>query len=179
MTDEEKAWGEGFVARTIGDRRVKGRVVVHLGSAGSCKRWPSADAKRILAALVAHGYHCFLFDATGIVDGHIEGVTPVKRVRMGDATAVIAACDAVLCVDAAIYNFGRSLKKRVVPLFGFVPPPSGASSSRLGGIVRRDSSAGYYAPDPKSVVAVLESGGLTYDEDRDEAHPGEIRVFEI
>lgn len=163
MTDDEKAWGQEFVAKAVGDKYVKGLIVVHLGSEGSEKRWPGRDATNILALAVERGYHCFLFDHYGIVDKPCPaGVTMVRSTRLCDVASVVSACDIVLCVDRIVFNICKSMKKRVMPLFGSMPEFDAMATINTK-FMRRgcgDSGRGKncYTPDPVAVLDAMESG---------------------
>lgn len=114
MIDDEKSWGRVFVEKAIGGKAVKGSIVVHLGTAGSGKRWPSENARRIIVLAVERGYHCFLFDdceITPVGGVYPGGVTLVKCPSNRELMSIIDACDIVLCVDNFIFKTGKSAKK--------------------------------------------------------------------
>lgn len=172
MTEDQKAWGQTFVANAIGDKRVKGKIVVHFGFTCSEKRWPGEDARRILMLACSRGYHCFLFDYFGIIDGEIpSGVTLAKNIKEHDGViAIINACDIVLCSDGTIYNIGKRLKKHVIALFGFVP------------VMNKQTMRDSYVPNAEAVVASIENEWelqLFEDDTEQVSTLDEIKTFEI
>lgn len=180
MTEDEKAWGQAFVAKAVGGRSVAGLLVMHLGADGAGKRWPGENARRILATALARGYHCFLFDGQGVtsVGGvYPDGVTLVQGVSHNGAMAILSACDVVLCVDNSIFNIGKHLKKVVVPLFGFKPDYYAKVASGPGSASRFGSD---YTPDPNAVFEAIDAEKEIVRQEVGEACGlGEIKVFEI
>jgi hypothetical protein len=131
MTEDDEAWGRDFVAGAIRGKPVKGCIVLHLGSDDTGKRWPGNSAKTILSLAVERGYHCFLFDTLGIVEGFfLDGITEIGNMGANHVMAVICACDVLLCVDNPTFKMGEYFKKKVIPLFGFVPSHDFAKKSK-------------------------------------------------
>lgn len=122
MTEDEKAWGQEFVAKATQGKSVKGCIVLHFGSELTGKRWPGASARSILSSAVDRGYHCFLFDlADTIGEWPYGGVTNIGKLGVSQVLSVISASDILLCVENQIFKAGVHFKKKVIPLFGFVP----------------------------------------------------------
>jgi ADP-heptose:LPS heptosyltransferase len=180
MTDDEKAWGQAFVAKAIGGKPVKGAIVVHLGAAGSGKRWPGENARKIISLATQRGYHCFLFDDCEITPTggvYPDGVTLIKNPNNSETLSIISACDVVLCVDNFIFKSGKSAKKVAIPLFGFVPDYYATVCDRRNLLLRSPNS---YSPDPNALMDEVEreiedlasEHVLPYD-------LGEINTFEI
>lgn len=122
MTEDEKAWGQEFVAKATQGKSIEGCIVLYLESDGTGKRWPGASARSVLALAISRGYHCFLFDSMDIIGTWCnDGVTKMNHMGLDKVIPIIAACDILFCVDNSIFKIGTHFKKKVVPLFGFVP----------------------------------------------------------
>jgi len=172
MTEDDKVWGQEFVTRAAREGGTVGTkvcVVFHLGSDSSGKRWPSKNARSILALAVEKGYHCFLFDPTDIVGGWDRGgVTMIGKMTPNQVAAVISACDVILCVDNSVFKVGTYFGKKVMPLFGFVPHQDLAAKPICGngGVPSADDI--FFAID--NWIETSTGGGAVL---------GEIRTFEI
>ncbi len=180
MTDDEKSWGRDFVAKAICGKSVSGLMVVHLGAAGSGKRWPGGNARNIIALAVKNGYHCFLFDNCEItcVGGvYPPGTTLTKNLTNTQTISIIYACDVVLCVDNYIFNIGKSAKKAVVPLFGFVPDYYAKVGDGRSLLLRSPSN---YTPDPDVIFEQIDKEKRYLSNETALAYDlGEIKTFEI
>jgi ADP-heptose:LPS heptosyltransferase len=143
---------------------------MHLGSDDTGKRWPGNSAKNILSLAVGRGYHCFLFDTMGTIEGRYQdGVTLIVDPGIGRVMAVILACDILLCVDSFTFKIGEYFKKKVIPLFGFVPDYAIANKSMYQKSIVLSPEDIFFAID-NWVETPVRSGGTIFDD---------IKTFEI
>lgn len=106
-----------------------------------------------------------------------DGVTLIKNPNNSETLSIISACDIILCVDNFIFKSGKSAKKVVIPLFGFVPDYYATVCDRRNLLLKSSNS---YSPDPNAIMDEVEREvnnpsseyGLSCD-------LGEIDTFEI
>jgi ADP-heptose:LPS heptosyltransferase len=125
MTEEEKNWGEEFVARTIGTKQYKGLISVHLGSRDPKRSWPHHRIREFVKLASKSGYFCFLYEwGASAEEWRLAGTKTVFDYRIRQAAAIMNATDVLLCPDSMMLHLAGALNMKTVSLFGSMPPIS-------------------------------------------------------
>jgi len=123
MLEEERAWGKDFVAKQVAGKKPRGLIAVHLRSNDPKRTWPKDRVREFLTLCAKHNYHTFLFGWGDNADEwRISGTTLVFNYKIRQAAAILDACDLLVCPDSSMLHLGGALNKRIVSLFGSMPP---------------------------------------------------------
>jgi ADP-heptose:LPS heptosyltransferase len=123
MTEEERAWGKGFVERATRGKKYRGLISIHLGSRDPKRSWPHHRIREFIGLAKKSGYFCFLYEwgATSN-DWRLAGSEQVFDFRLREAAAVMYATDVLVCPDSMMLHLAGALNFKTVSLFGNMPP---------------------------------------------------------
>jgi ADP-heptose:LPS heptosyltransferase len=123
MLEEERAWGKDFAAKQVAGKKPRGLIAVHLRSNDPKRTWPKDRVREFLTLCAKHNYHTFLFGWGDNADEwRISGTTLVFNYKIRQAAAILDACDLLVCPDSSMLHLAGALNKRIVSLFGSMPP---------------------------------------------------------
>jgi ADP-heptose:LPS heptosyltransferase len=123
MTEDEEAWGKEYVEKHSRGR--SGNIALHIKSNDARRTWPTRNNVDFIKQAHKNGYHCFLIDHGLKADEwRFNGSTVAFNFSMRETAAIINACDVVVCPDSVMLHLAGALNKKIVTVFGPIPPAS-------------------------------------------------------
>ena len=125
---DEKAKAQFHIDATLGKRSFK-PIAIHPGASLSAKLWfPDRWADVYKGLVRHHGRDVFFIagpDDDQVVDQiacHVGGPVPVLRPSLRELVAVIATCDALVCLDSCGAHIAAAVQTPFVALYGGQTP---------------------------------------------------------
>ena len=123
MTEEERLWGEDFVAKATAGKEYRGLISVHLGSRDPKRTWPHYRTREFVRLAKDAGYFCFLYEwGASSEEWRLAGSERVFDYGIRQAAAIMAATDILVCPDSMMLHLAGALNMKIVSLFGSMPP---------------------------------------------------------
>lgn len=123
VTEEEDKWGKEFVDKALNQRKVEGKIAVHVRSNDPKRTWPPNRLREFLHLAKQNNFACFLFGwGDSPNEWRLAGTTQVFDYKIRQAAAIIKHCDVVVVPDSSILHLAGALNKKIVSLFGSMPP---------------------------------------------------------
>lgn len=123
MTEEERDWGQEFVERATGGKKYRGLISVHVASRDPKRSWPHHRTREFVKVARDAGYFVFLYEwGLSVDEWKLAGSAPVFDYGIRQAAAILEATDVLVCPDSMMLHLGGALNKKIVSLFGSMPP---------------------------------------------------------
>ncbi len=123
----ERVWAKKFIKENIKSK--KKLVVVQARSNDARRTWP-LDHVGALVDLLAEekNIHVFLFDWGNTVERWEEhkapNVTICANMKLTEVAGIVDQSDVVVCPDSGMLHLAGALQKKIVTIFGPIPPES-------------------------------------------------------
>jgi len=128
IKEEEREWANKEIEQLIGPRTDDTKIIAIQARSNDARRtWPLESVEELAHILAQNDMHVFLFDWGHTVERWKE-VNPnlhyILDTELPQVAALIEQCDVVVCPDSAILHLAGALQKKIVTVFGPVPPES-------------------------------------------------------
>lgn len=122
-TEEEKAWGEDYVKKSLRGKQYQGLISIHLGSRDPKRSWPHYRIREFVGLARKAGYFCFLYEwGAPAEEWNLAGSQQVFNFGVRQAATIMLATDILVCPDSMMLHLAGALNMKIVSLFGNMPP---------------------------------------------------------
>lgn len=129
LKDIEKDWAKDIIKKDIPNRAQDTKIVALQTRSNDARRtWPLECVDKLIELLTSNDIHVYILDW-----GHTSSrwkesdkvhLTAVGTEGIWRAAAIIEQCDAVICPDSSILHLAGALNKKIISIFGPIPPES-------------------------------------------------------
>lgn len=125
INQEERKWAEDFLKESKG----KKLIAIQTRSNDARRTWPQDHVEELIKLLAQEkDYHILIFDWGNTVDRwkalEAENVQLIADIELVKVASLIDKCDIVVCPDSGILHLAGALQKKIVTIFGPIPPES-------------------------------------------------------
>lgn len=122
---KERKWAEKFLSNVKG----KKLIAIQTRSNDARRTWPQGHVSKLLELLAKEeDYHVLVFDWGDTVNKwkshECKNIQLVADLELVKVASLIDQCDVVVCPDSGILHLAGALQKKIVTIFGPIPPES-------------------------------------------------------
>jgi len=129
VTADEREWAAKYIREMIPEYAVDTTklIAIQARSNDARRTWPLDYTEALVHLLAEKDIHVFLMDWGHTVPTWKDGNANVHLFMdhpLPEVAALIEKCDVIVCPDSAVLHLAGALQKKIVTIFGPIPPAS-------------------------------------------------------
>lgn len=123
----EHEWAKGFIKEHVEEGRTL--IAIQTRSNDARRTWPQGHVAKLLELLAEDkSIHTFVFDWGDTVKTwekyQADNVQVVADLQLVKVASILDQCEVVVCPDSGLLHLAGALQKKIVTIFGPIPPES-------------------------------------------------------
>ena len=128
VEQSEREWAKEFVSGIVKNRNNETKIIAIQARSNDARRtWPLDKVDELSKILAVNNTHVLLFDWGDTVSRWKDENSNLHYImdrKLTEVAAIVEQCDIVICPDSAMLHLAGALHKKIVTIFGPIPPQS-------------------------------------------------------